>query len=375
MMKNDRAWSEVNLNALHHNVAELQRAMKNGCELMAVVKCEAYGHGGELIADALQDSGVTAFAVATVDEGICLRQHYINGDILILGYTAVERAREISRYDLMQTIVDYEYAQRLNATGIRVKTHIKLDSGMHRLGLPVDEIEQIADVFSMTNLDICGIYTHLCRSDGRDEESVAFTKKQISDFYGAIDTLKAQGFQMPKVHIQSSYGLLNYPDLACDYARIGIALYGILSQPDENTVLKLNLQPVLSLKSRIALIRKVKKGEAVGYDGSFIAQRDTTLAVLPIGYGDGYPRSLSNGIGMVEIRQTPAPVVGRICMDQMTVDITDIPDAQTGDIAVLLSAETQSILSAPNVAEKAGTISNELLSRLGTRLKTVIVHK
>lgn len=373
MLKTDRAWIEVNIENLRHNVNELKQIMQRGCELMAVVKCESYGHGGTLIAQELNKIGVNAFAVATVDEGIALRNNNIAGEILILGYTGVERAEEINKYDLTQTIVDYEYAVRLNDRGVRVKTHIKIDSGMHRLGLPCGEPHHVAEIFSMKNLNICGIFTHLCCADSREVDSVEFTEKQIADFYALLSNLKARGIQIPKVHIQSSYGLLNYPNLQCDYARIGIAMYGVLSQPDEDTVLKPNLRPVLALKSRVAAIRKVKKGESVGYDRCFVAARDTTLAILPIGYGDGYPRSLSNGVGSVCINGSIAPVVGRICMDQLTVDITDINDTTVGATAILISSNGRSELSASSVALKSGSISNELLSRLGSRLKTVVV--
>lgn len=307
----ERAWIEVNLQNLRHNAAVLQKAMPQGCELMAVVKCRAYGHGDLLVPKELEQAGVKAFAVATIEEGIRLRENGIRGEILILGYTDVRRAADLVRYDLMQSIIDYEYAQTLNEQGIlagvAVKTHVKIDTGMHRLGIPADALCEVREVFAMKAIKVCGIYTHLCCADSRKPENIAYTKEQIALFYRLLDALKKEGILLPKQHIQSSYGLLNYPDLKCDYVRTGIALYGVLSSADDDTVLML-------------------------------------------------------------IRHQLVPVIGRICMDQLIVDVTDAVDIMPGDIATLIGAEGCPELSAPYVAQNAGRISNELLCRMGTRL-------
>jgi len=368
----ERAWIEVDLQNLRHNAAVLQRAMPSGCELMAVVKCEAYGHGGVLVAKELERAGVRAFAAATIEEGIRLRENGIRGEILILGYTDVRRAADLVRYDLMQSLIDYEYAVALSEQGIlagvSVKVHIKIDTGMHRLGIPADAISEVRAVFRMDAIAVCGIYTHLCCADSRRPEDIAYTKEQTALFYRLTAALKKEGIPLPKQHIQSSYGLLNYPDLKCDYVRAGIALYGVLSRAGDDTVQRLGLRPVLSLKCRVALIRFVKKGSSVGYGRCFVAERDSRLAVLPVGYGDGYPGDLSCGKGSALIRRQLVPVIGRVCMDQLIVDITDAADIVTGDVATLIGTEGASELSAPYVAGNAGRISNELLCRMGARL-------
>lgn len=369
--KTERAWIEVNVENLRHNVETLKKVMQPGCELMAVVKAQAYGHGAVLIASYLNKMGVVAFAVATIEEGIILRKSGVCGEILILGYTDVGRASELKEYDLMQTLISFEYAEHLNEQGIVVKTHIKIDTGMHRLGISGKEVSAVRNVFFMKNLKICGMFTHLCCSDSRHPDDVAFTKGQIDSFYRLANALKDSGINLPKLHIQSSYGLLNYPALACDYVRIGIALYGVLSSPDDETVLKPDLRPVLSLKSRVVLIRKVAAGESVGYGRSFTASRDTRIAILPIGYGDGFPRNLSGGKGRVLINGYIVPIVGRICMDQLAVDITDAESVSVGDIATLVGAKDYDELSAPAVAEVCGSISNELLCRMGARLPII----
>lgn len=365
----DRAYIELNLENLAHNVAVLRKAMPPKCELMAVVKAEAYGHGMCETAVQLDKLGVRAFAVATIDEGIRLRRCGVRGEVLILGYTAPERAWELRKYDLAQTLIDYAYACRLHERGYRVKVHVKIDTGMHRLGFDAGcHIEEIMGVFAMEHFNVNGIYTHLCAADSLDEEDVLFTKQQIADFYSVLRQLKKEGIRIPKIHIQSSYGLLNYPELKCSYVRAGIALYGVLSSPGARTRLQLDLRPVLSLKAKVVLLRFVPKGETVGYGRTFVADRDSVIAILPVGYADGFPRSLSNGGSCVLINGGWAPVVGRICMDQLAVDVTDIPGVEVGMTATLIGYDGGEEIAAPVVADESGSITNELLSRMGSRL-------
>lgn len=366
-----RAWIELNPEHLAHNVEALQQLMPEGCKLMAVVKTEAYGHGAFAIASRLEQMGVEAFAVATLDEGICLRGYGIRGEILVLGYTPPSRAKELRKYGITQTLIDFVYASSLNRQGISVKCHIKVDTGMHRLGLSSQDADKVKKIFRMKNLKINGIYTHLCCADSRRAREEAFTREQIGRFQGLLEELVSSGIQVPKTHIQSSYGLLNYPELACDYVRVGIALYGVLSQPGQDTRIQADLRPVMALKSRVVLLRSVPEGETVGYGMAFTAARDSRIAILPIGYGDGLPRNLSNK-GGVMIRGQYAPVAGRICMDQMAVDVTEIGGVSLGDVATVICGEEDAALAAPMVAEAAETITNELLCRMGARLPVVV---
>jgi len=335
---------------------------------MAVVKAEAYGHGAFQVSTHLSQMGIRAFAVATIDEGIALRRYGVLGEILIFGYTNPERAKELHKYNLTQSLIDFDYANSLCKQKISIKTHIKIDTGMHRLGFDMGEVENIVKIFQTKYLKVEGIYTHLCASDSLADEDICFTKKQISNFYQLLETLTKSGIKLPKTHIQSSYGLLNYPELSCDYVRAGISLYGVLSSSSDKTKLQLDLRPVLSLKSKVILIREVKKGESVGYSKAFVAERDSTIAILPIGYADGFPRTLSGGRGSVLIGGRFAPVIGRVCMDQLAVDITDIPSTIVGDIVILIGEEENKKISVSEAAYCASTISNELLSRMGGRL-------
>lgn len=364
---NDRAWIEIDLQNLEHNLKVLKRAMQPGCRMMAVVKADAYGHGAERIATHLEALGVDAFAVATVDEGIDLRKAGIRSEILILGYTDPCRAEDICKDDLIQTLVGYDHAVGLARQGYPIKAHVKIDTGMHRLGFDYADTDSIAACFSMPELEISGIFSHLCVADSIDASDVEFTQLQIQQFYELLDKLAARGISIPKTHLQSSYGLLNYPELKCDYVRVGIALYGVHSSLGTQTKLNLDLRPVLSLKSRIAQIREIPAGETVGYGRSFMAQRDSRIAVVPIGYADGVPRALSGGKTRVLINGYAAPIIGRICMDQLTVDVTEVPDLHTADVVTLLGCDKIKRITAEEWAKKTDSITNEILSRLSLR--------
>lgn len=364
---NDRAWIEINYQNLKHNWKVLKGAMPIGCRMMAVVKADAYGHGAERIAIYLQKLGVDAFAVATVNEGIRLRKAGVHSEILILGYTDPRRAEDIYKYRLMQTLIGREHAVGLARQGYPIKAHIKIDTGMHRLGFDYVDADGIADCFSLPELEISGIFSHLCVADSMDICDVAFTQLQIQRFYRLLDDLAARGISIPKTHLQSSYGLLNYPELKFDYVRVGIALYGVHSELNTQTKLRLGLKPVLSLKSRIAQIRQVCAGETVGYGRSFTAQRDSKIALIPIGYADGVPRALSCGKGKVLIRGYSAPIIGRICMDQLSVDVTDVPNVCTADTVTLLGCNQADPVTAEQWAKQTGSITNEILSRLSVR--------
>lgn len=367
----DRAYLEINLNNLEHNVKILKKAMPPKCELMAVVKAEAYGHGMYEITTYLNQIGICAYAVATIDEGIRLRQYGISGEILILGYTSPSRAKELCKYELTQTLIDYRHSLLLSNQGYDIKTHIKIDTGMHRLGFDKDDANKIFAIFSMKHIKVTGIFTHLCAANSLEEQDVDFTNKQIDSFYRLLDWLKNEGIQIPKVHIQSSYGLLNYPELQCDYVRAGVSLYGVLSSPNDKTKMQLDLRPVLSLKARVVLLRAIKKGESVGYNRAFTSTRDSVIAILPIGYADGFPRNLSCGSSYVLINGRQAPVIGKVCMDQLAVDVTDIPEVKVGISATLIGKDGDEEITAPMVAESAESITNELLSRMGQRLNII----
>lgn len=367
--RRSRAWIEINEEHLIHNVRELKKIMPEECELMAVVKADAYGHGAFRTAVCLEQNGVGAFAVATIEEGIALRTFGIRSEILILGYTPPERAKELHKYKLMQTLTDYEYACMLNKQKYAVKVHMKIDTGMHRLGFDYRDAERILAVFSLKYIHVCGIYTHFCDTGSLSEEAVCFTDLQINKFYRTLKELRRQGIPIPKTHMQSSYGILNYPELSCSYVRTGIALYGVHSTFGDDTKLHPDLRPVLSLRARVILLRTIKSGESVGYGREFTADRDSTIAIASIGYADGLPGNLSNGRGEAVVRGRLVPIVGKICMDQCMLDVTEVCSVAVGDTVTLIGRDGGEEITAEGMAEAAGIITNELLSRLGERVK------
>jgi serine/alanine racemase len=365
----DRAWAEISLSNLKHNLESLKSVLPPKCGFMAVVKANAYGHGDIAVSRYCNKIGIGRFAVATIEEGIRLRSHGIKGEILILGYTDPQRSRELVQYHLTQTIVSWEHAQQLDSFHIPLCVQIAVDTGMHRLGEDCKHGKEIEKIMDCENLKVCGLYSHLCASDSEASEDREYTNRQIQDFRDLLNLLKQDGYPIPHVHIQSSYGILNYPDLHCSYVRPGIAMYGVLSTPSDQAEISADLRPVLSLRARIILVRTVPSGESVGYGRAFTTTRETMIAILPIGYADGLPRNLSGGNGEILLHGRRAPIVGRICMDQLMADVTDIPDVKPGDVATLIGRDGQETISAEQVADEAGTITNELLSRLGTRLE------
>ena len=370
----ERSWLEIDRGNLRSNIREMNGLLSDECQIMAVVKANCYGHGGREVIEVFQQAGIRSFAVATIEEGIQLRKNGAEGEILILGYTNPARAKDLKRYDLMQTLVDLHYALELNQQKYKIKCHVKIDTGMHRLGFDSNHFEDLCLAFSLNNLKIQGIYTHLCDAEHLMKENQEFTLKQIRKFYYCLEFLKEKNIPIPKTHIQSSYGVLNYSWIQCDYARIGLSLYGVYSSKQDRTIEKPRLLPAMSLCTQVVLIRKVKKGQSVGYDQSYVTDSERRLAVLPIGYGDGLPRQLSMGVGKVYLNQKAAPIVGKICMDQMTIDITDIPDVKIGTVVHIFGQGGEHSNRVEDIADECGSITNEVLSRLGSRLKIVYIN-
>ena len=366
-----RAWREIDLDALAHNAAVLQKCLSPGQELMAVVKADAYGHGAAVTARRLQQAGVRAFAVACLSEGIALRKTGIRGTILILGWTDPKDAPLLRRWRLIQTVADEAHGHALAARG-PVRVHLGLDTGMHRLGVPAADQEALVRLFREKNLRIDGVFSHLCVSDSLEKGDEDYTQQQLDGFYQAVDWLRSSGYDPGAVHIQSSYGLLNLPPQPCRYLRAGIILYGVPSD-SAPTASWPDLKPVLSLRARVASVRRLAPGEGAGYGLAFQAQRETALAVVTIGYGDGLPRQLPQVGGAALVRGCRCPMVGRMCMDQLFLDVTEVPEVQPGDLVTLIGRDGGQEITAREVAGQCGTITNELLSRLGPRLRVLKV--
>lgn len=367
---NTNAWIEINLNHLTHNVRSIQTKLPSKCTFMAVVKANAYGHGDILISKHLNKIGINSFGVATLQEGIRLRENGIKGEILIFGYTQSCYAKQLQYYQLTQTVIDFDHARELFETKIPLKVHLKIDTGMHRVGFNHENIEELVRIVEFETFNIDGMYTHLSVCDSKSEKDINFTNKQIQKFYQAVEKLEKCGIKIPNLHIQSSYGALNASNLQCDYARIGIVMYGVHSSLKDHRQQTIKLRPVLSLKAKIGMIREATIGEYVGYGCAYQVEKKTKIAVIPVGYADGIPRNLS-GKAHVLIRGYQAPIIGRICMDQCMVDVTHIPEVRKGDIATLIGVDGSQEITIEQLAQEGETISNEIVSRLGTRIPRV----
>jgi len=365
-----RAWVEIDLDALASNVVELRSRLPLGCELMAIVKADAYGHGAVKVASRLWREGVRTFGVATVNEGVSLRESGLDGEILVLGYTHPVDAGLLSEYGLSQLVIDGAYAKALNGAGYKINVHIAIDSGMHRLGIQSSDFNEIESVYAQKNLTVQGVATHFASSDSLDSGNMEFTNLQMDRFIAAVNGLKGKGYNVEKIHTQASYGIYNYPEMECSYARAGIAMYGVMSH-DGETKIKPALTPVLSMRALIAQVRWIGAGESVSYDRTFTADKPTKLATVSIGYADGVPRQMSGNGGICIVHGCKAPIVGRICMDMLMIDVTNIDNVAAGDIATLIGKDGKEEIRCEDVAAASGTITNDILCRTGERLPRV----
>lgn len=369
----DRAWIELDQNSLRQNVIALKKLIPQDCSLMPVLKANAYGHGAVHVSSELNRLGIRSFCVSTISEGIELRLNGIKGEILILGYTHPEQFPLLRKYNLTQSVIDHTYAHLLNSCGKKLKVHLKIDTGMHRFGECSENIDKIYEIFNCRNLIIKGIYTHLCCVETITDSDIKYTMSQSDAFNNVITQLNKRGYAYGKIHLLASYGLYHYPELARDYVRIGAALYGVLITRTDFNNYPIKLYPVLSIKTRVALIRDMHAGEAAGYGLQYAAESNRKIAVLTIGYADGIPRALSCGRGKVLINGHEALIVGRICMNQMLVDITDISDVKCGDTAVIVGKSGEREITAYDIAEAGGVSTYELLCHLGTGLNRLHV--
>ena len=358
-MGNGRSWAEVDVSKIIANY----RAYKDyvGCEVMAVVKANAYGHGAVPVSRKLQEIGVFQFAVATVDEGIELRDNGIEGLILILGYTPPSRFIDLESFNLSQAIISEQYKQTLLESGVKTKVHIAIDTGMNRVGIKADDPQYYEQFIRECEgqLNVEGIFTHLCVADTIDKESIDFTRTQIEKFDTVLE--RVQDLQIPYRHCINSAGGLNYKSKYSNMDRLGIIMYGLL--PDNNMKLPIEITPALTWKSTVTMVKTVLPGESVSYGRMFTADKEMRIAVISTGYADGYNRMLSNK-GHVLIHGQSAPIVGRVCMDQFMVDVTEI-EAVPGDEVVLIDGKN---FTADDMAECIGTIGYEVVCNISNRV-------
>lgn len=360
-----RSWVEINEAQLVQNYRAYAAALPTGIQLWAVVKADAYGHGDVHVARLLQkECGARLFAVATVNEAVRLREAGITGIILVLGYTPPEDFPLLAAHDISQTLLSEDYAALFAAHAPRdIRAHVALDTGMNRIGFPTQDPDATARIIRTyaERVRIEGIFTHLCVADSKESDDIAFTEGQIARFAAVADRLS--DLHLPHIHCLNSAGGITAVPFG-NGARLGIILYGL--HPSADVLLPAGIRPALTWKSVISAIHTARPGEFVGYGRTFAVTRDTRVATVPTGYADGYSRLLS-GRGRVKVRGGWAPVIGRVCMDQMMIDVTDIPDAALYDEVTLIGEG----YTADDMARDAGTIGYEIVCDISARVPRV----
>lgn len=369
-----RGYAEVNLDAIVANMQNMKRRIAAGTKMIAVIKTDGYGHGSVPIAETLEPLDfVSGFAVATYEEAHILRKAGIRKPLLILGYTFPYCYEQLAEEELRPAVFRMDsiplLGEAAERTGKPVRVHVKVDTGMNRIGIAPDGegLRFVETLMKRDGIVIEGIFTHFAKADEYDK---ADALRQLETFQGFLHMIQEKlGLIIPVKHCSNSAGILELPQANMDAVRAGIALYGLYpsEEVDREAV---PLQPALSLYSHLVCVKTLRKGQSVSYGGTFTAKEDMRIATVPIGYGDGYPRSLSNK-GYVLLRGKKAPILGRICMDQFMVDVSHIPDVKEGDRAVLLGADGRERISAEQLGELSGRFHYELVCDLGKRIPRI----
>lgn len=372
-----RAWAEISLPVLKKNIRIIRSMCKENTEIMAVVKADAYGHGDTHVVKFLYNQcGVKYFAVSNLDEAITVRENAPDADILILGYTPPEYAHESSEYNIIQGVTSYEYACLLSQnTPSVLRCHIKIDTGMGRIGLRYDTPEQCADeivkiIQDNKKLSIEGIYTHFAVADSLNPDDIAYTDRQEKFILDTYKILAQKGFNLPHVHFMNSASLCYRNTPESTLARAGIIMYGL--HPDTSLPLPAGIKPVMSLKSVISHVKDVKKGDCISYGRTFVAQHPMKIASVTIGYADGYSRLLSSKADIL-VHGKRCRITGRVCMDQLMIDVSDVPDVKTGDVVTLIGSEGCETVTADDLAEIYGTIGYEVVCGISKRVPRIYI--
>ena len=375
-----RCWLEINLSYLKNNIESIRTIISDQLDICCVVKANSYGLGAVNISKYLASIGIKYFAVATLQEALELRKSgEVEGEIIILSWTPVAEKETLINNNLTQTLIDYEYAKKLNEQPGVVKCHIKIDSGMNRFGQNIEDIENIKEIYKMKNLKVLGIFSHLCRVREFGEEPDNYTKMQIDNFNIIIEQLEKEGINVGLKHIMSSLGILRFNDKKYDLVRTGFLIYGVSPDPNNQAIDKLldenNFKPVASLKCKVMTVKIIEKGEKVGYNSMFTADEKTKIATISIGYADGLSFASSRNEYRVIIKGNLCPVIGNVCMDTTIVKIPFDSDIQEGDIATLFGYvdDGEKHLNHKEFLTKSGAPCGETFSRLGQRI-TRICH-
>ena len=373
MKRFDRLKAVVSLDAIAHNFAEMKKNIAEGTKMIAVIKADGYGHGAEAIARLTDNySYIWGYAVATAEEALQLRSAGVEKPILILGLVFEEYFREMVAGDIRLTVCEYETAKKLSREAVRqdktVHIHIGLDTGMSRIGFAdtPESVEEIKKIAALDHLEIEGMFTHFARADETDKTPAA---DQLNRYLTFAELLEKSGVHIPLKHCSNSAGIIRMKEANLDAVRAGITIYGIYpSNEVERDIVK--LEPAMELKSHISYVKDLEPGASVSYGGTYTADKKIRVATIPAGYADGYPRTLSNK-GWVLIHGQKAPILGRVCMDQFMVNVSDIPDVKAGDEVTLIGKDGDEFISIETFGDMSGRFSYEFACDISKRVPRV----
>lgn len=369
MTDEERVLALIDLDALEYNIKSIRKKTPEGTGIIGVIKADAYGHGSVEVAQVLLENGADWFAVAVVDEGLNLRKHGINAPILLLGYTPELRFEDVINNGFIQTMYSYEMAEKLSKTAVRLgKTavvHIKIDTGMGRIGYRVNDeaADEIVRISKLPGIEVNGMFTHFAASDEADK---AYTNMQFERFMKMDKMLKDRGLNIPIRHAANSAAIMDIDSMMLNMVRPGIILYGAYPS-DEVIKENLDLRPVMSIKTHVSFVKEVEKGDCISYGRTYTAPDKRKIATIPVGYADGFIRAYAKD-GKVLIKGKFAPIVGRICMDQFMVDVTDIDDVKINDEVVLMGTQGENSITADDIAKALNTINYEVFCTLSKRV-------
>ena len=371
-----RVYARIDLDAIASNLDKMKANLDEFTQIIAVIKADGYGHGAVPVAQMLEKVDyIWGFAVATLDEAIVLKSEGIQKPVLVLGCVFPDQYMEMLKHEIRMNVYTEEMAEAISLMasreGMTAYMHIKLDTGMGRLGFDVNEssVDVITKISCMKNVCIEGIFTHFAKADEVDK---TFTQKQLSDFCWMTKQLKEKGIEIQFEHCANSAAIIDVPESNFDLVRAGISVYGLYPSEDVKKE-NVRLKPALDLKSHVAFVKEIKTGTPISYGGTFVAEKDMRIATIPVGYADGYPRMLSN-VGQVLIRGKRAPIVGRICMDQFMVDVTHIDGVSFGDSVTLIGKDGNEHISVEELGALSGRFNYEFICDLGKRIPRVYVR-
>ena len=373
-----RTWAEISLEAIRHNFKEIKSRVNGKAKICCVIKADGYGHGAVEVAHLYEKLGADFFAVSNIDEGIEIRNSGCTLPMVILGYTPVSDAKRLSEHNISQAVFSLEYAKSLSEECVKndcsVKIHIKIDTGMSRIGFMCQEfprdynsIREIYEACNLKNLELEGLFTHFCVSD-EAMEGKEFTYRQYENFRYVKEELEKSGLDIKISHCSNSGAIEDYSDTYCDMVRAGIILYGLA--PSGKLQGKFNLIPAMTLKTAVAYVKELKKGATVSYGRTFTAENDMKIATVPIGYADGYIRQNAKD-GYMLVNGKKAKIVGRICMDQTMLDVTDIENVNTGDEVIVFGTGENGEPTADSIAQNTDTINYEVVCLVGKRVPRI----